>query len=596
MQSPTGIPPPPRPRPASVRLTPRSSDAALRVILDPRRLLRWVLIGRICLASAIFIAAVSNWSSVDSSKTLVASLAFAISAIVTVGSTGYGEIYRRRFGHAFVYMQAIFDLLLVTAVVHLTNGTSSPFAALYILVIATSSLLVPASGGLLIAGLGIAFYFADVVVLLRSPLSEPAVWMQLSVIALVTLGIRYLSARLRESSEGKAILVAALEQTRLQADDILRNIRSGVVTVNTDGRLLYANPTAEQLLGIELITRVGEPVLDAIGMVAPELAGAIRDAAQARVRTTRGEGLVSTATRRFPIGVTTTYTEQEDDGRRTATAIFQDLSDQKRMDVLRFRAERLEGIAELSASLAHEIKNPLASIRSAVEQISRMPAVSDDQRTLGALVLRESDRLSRLLSEFLDFARVRVARTKPVDLATIARGAASLAHAHPDRDESVRVTCVAPEEPVMLDGDEDLLHRAIFNLALNALQAAPSESEVRIEVAQGRMESIPAGLSFDEDAVSLRVTDSGPGIPAEVRDRMFDPFFTTKANGTGLGLPVVHRAIEAHRGVVLVDSGKRGTRFTVVLPRLQRSNSPNVPPAATATPSRGAAPTARSFS
>ena len=148
----------------------------------------------------------------------------------------------------------------------------------------------------------------------------------------------------------------------------------------------------------------------------------------------------------------------------------------------------------------------------------------------------------------------------------------------------------------MLDGDEDLLHRAIFNLALNALQAAPPDSEVRIEVAPGRMDAIPVGLPFDEEAVSLRVTDAGPGIPAEVRDRMFDPFFTTKANGTGLGLPVVHRAIEAHRGVVLVDSGKRGTRFTVVLPRLQRSNSPNVPPAATATPSRGAAPTARSFS
>ena len=575
-----------------MRLTPRSSDAALRVILDPRRLLRWVLIGRICLASAIFIAAVSNWTSVDSSKTLVASLAFAISVIVTLGSAGYGEIYRKRFGHAFVYMQAIFDLLLVTAVVHLTNGTSSPFAALYILVIATSSLLVPASGGLLIAALGIAFYFADVVVLLRSPLSDPGVWMQLSVIALVTLGIRYLSARLRESSEGKAILVAALEQTRLQADDILRNIRSGVVTVNIEGRLLYANPTAEQLLGVDLITRVGEPVLDSIGRVAPELSEAIRNAAEARIRTTRGEGLVSTATRRFPIGVTTTYTEQESEGRRTATAIFQDLSDQKRMDVLRFRAERLEGIAELSASLAHEIKNPLASIRSAVEQISRMPAVSDDQRTLGALVLRESDRLSRLLSEFLDFARVRVARTKPVDLATIARGAASLAHAHPDRDQSVRVTCVAPEEAVMLDGDEDLLHRAIFNLALNALQAAPPDSEVRIEVAPGRMDAIPAGLPFDEDAVSLRVTDSGPGIPADVRDRMFDPFFTTKANGTGLGLAVVHRAIEAHRGVVLVDSNKRGTRFTVVLPRSQQP----VPSPSSATPARAVATTARSFS
>jgi two-component system sensor histidine kinase PilS (NtrC family) len=260
------------------------------------------------------------------------------------------------------------------------------------------------------------------------------------------------------------------------------------------------------------------------------------------------------------------------------------------MDVLRFRAERLEGIAELSASLAHEIKNPLASIRSAVEQISRMPAVSDDQRTLGALVLRESDRLSRLLSEFLDFARVRVARTQPVDLATIARGAASLAHAHPDRDQSVRVTCIAPEEAVMLDGDEDLLHRAIFNLALNALQAAPPDSEVRIEVAPGRMDAIPVGLPFDEEAVSLRVTDAGPGIPAEVRDRMFDPFFTTKANGTGLGLAVVHRAIEAHRGVVLVDSSKLGTRFTVVLPRSQQ------PVRSSATPARAVATIARSFS
>ena len=185
-----------------MRLTPRSTDPALKAILDPRRLLRWVLIGRLCLASAIFIAAVTNWTSVDRSKTLVASLAFAISAIVTVGSAGYAEIYRKRFGQAFLYMQAVFDLLLVTAVVHLTNGTASPFAALYILVIATASLLVPVSGGLVIAALGIAFYFIDVVLILHSPLSDPGVWLQLAVIALVTLGIRYLSARLRESGEG----------------------------------------------------------------------------------------------------------------------------------------------------------------------------------------------------------------------------------------------------------------------------------------------------------------------------------------------------------------------------------------------------------
>jgi signal transduction histidine kinase len=173
-----------------------------------------------------------------------------------------------------------------------------------------------------------------------------------------------------------------------------------------------------------------------------------------------------------------------------------------------------------------------------------------------------------LLSEFLDFARVRVARTDHVDLATIASAAASLASSHPDRDRSVRVVCAPPVgENLAIEGDEDMLHRAIFNLALNAVQASPPDSEVCIEVKRGTFDPMPVGLPFDGEAVSLRVSDAGPGIPVEIRDRMFDPLFTTKAGGSGLGLAVVHRAIEAHRGLVFVDSTQRGTRFTVILPR-----------------------------
>lgn len=559
-----------------MRLAPRGSEPALKQILDPRQLIRWVFIGRLCLASAIFIAAVSNWSESDSSRTLVASLAFAVSIVVTVISALYSEVYRKRLGAVFLYLQAFFDLLLVTAVVHVTNGSSSPFSALYILVIATSSLLVPTGGGLFVAALGIIMYFADSLTTPGPGPMDAAVWLQVGVIAIVALVIRYLSAELRESGEGAGQLVAALQQSRLQADDILRNIRSGVITVDIEGRLLYANPTAEHLLGIQIVDRIGEPVIELIASVAPELAEAIRRAAQLKVRTTRGEGLVSNAATRFPVGVTTTYTEHEESGaRRTATAIFQDISDQKRMDGLRLRAERLEGIAELSASLAHEIRNPLASIRSAVEQISRMPATSNDQKTLTALVMRESDRLSRLLGEFLDFARVRVTRTEPVDLTVVARDVSALAGAHPDRPEGVRVICAVPDgDPVMIEGDEDLLRRAIFNLALNAIQASPNEGEVRVELTLGTAEPLPVGLRLDGEAVSIRVSDAGPGIPPEIRDRMFDPFFTTKANGSGLGLAVVFRAIEAHRGHIFVDSSRGGTRFTVVLPRGREANAP----------------------
>jgi two-component system sensor histidine kinase PilS (NtrC family) len=228
--------------------------------------------------------------------------------------------------------------------------------------------------------------------------------------------------------------------------------------------------------------------------------------------------------------------------------------------------------------------------------------VSDDERTLTGLVLHESDRLSRLLTEFLDFARVRVVRLRPVDLGEVARNAARrnaarLVTAHPDRKESVRITCEIPQRvSLMVDGDEDVIHRAVFNLLLNAVQASPEKAEVRVEVTPGSFDPLPVGVSYDSGTVALRVTDEGSGIDLEIRDRMFDPFFTTKPGGSGLGLAVVQRAVEAHRGLVFVDSATRaarnsgappvnvGTRFTIVLPRTQPTASGTPPTPSVAVP------------
>jgi two-component system sensor histidine kinase PilS (NtrC family) len=121
----------------------------------------------------------------------------------------------------------------------------------------------------------------------------------------------------------------------------------------------------------------------------------------------------------------------------------------------------------------------------------------------------------------------------------------------------------------MIEGDQDLLHRIVFNLALNAVQAAPQRGRVRVEVLPIARAQMPHGVVFDQGAVAIRIADDGPGIPSDIRDRLFDPFFTTKPGGTGLGLAVVHRASEAHRGVVLIDSSSRGTKFTVLLPTTQ---------------------------
>ncbi len=601
-------------------------------------MIRWVYLGRFSVATAIFLAAQLVWTSAPAADTRIVALIFAVTTVFTVCSAAYTEVYRAPLTRTFLYIQTVFDLLLVTAVVHVTGGGASQFALFYILVIASAALLLPVGGGLLVALLGIVCYFAELL-WLSDAAPDLAMWLQLLVFALVALACGYISARLQEAGEGTA---AELIFVRLQAEDILRNIRSGIVTIDAQGVLLYANPAASALLGLPLADLVGSPVLPRVAGVSAAIARALERAVTDRVRTTRAEDVIHFGGHTFPIGVTTTFSEGDGPGAgdgRTATAIFQDISGQKRLESLHLRAGRLEAIAELSASLAHEIKNPLASIRSAVEQLTDMlpappppgatdfaagaaaaavagrrrsgaratrvargerlpasdpapvghpashngnghggvraaaaaPVVDEDARTLGALIVRETDRLSRLLSEFLDFARVRVARMAPIDIGAVARGAASLASAHPDTREGVRVHCVVPEDPAIIHGDDDLLHRAVFNLVLNAIQASPAGGQVRIEVAPLRPTQLPSGvtdLAFDAGAVAVRVIDEGPGIAPDVRDRLFEPFITTKPGGSGLGLSIVHRAIEAHRGIVLVDSGgaAHGTRVTVLLP------------------------------
>jgi len=548
----------------------KSDDPTRQTILDPHRILRWVHLARLAISGAIFVAAVLAWRNADASVTLVASLLITGALVFTSGSALYSGIQRKPLGAGFFYSQSLFDLVVVTTIVHVTGSATSQFAALYILVIAAASLLLPAAGGLLIAALGCVLYFADVIITPATPL-DLGVWLQLGVFAAVALGSGYIAARLRQAGAGTQQLAAELVKVRLQAADILKNIRSGIVTVDASGELVYANPAASQLLGIPLDDHVGSRVLETISGAAPELARALGRAARDGTRTSRAEGTITAHDRRFPIGLNTTRSEG-DAASATATAIFQDISDQKRLDTLNARAERLEAVAELSASLAHEIKNPLAAIRSAVETLGRSPRTNADERTLADLIVRESDRLSRLLSEFLDFARVRVTKVEPLDLAAIARGAASLAAAHPDRPNDVEVVCVGANDKIVVEGDEDLLHRAVFNLTLNAVQASPDGGRVRVELAPLSMDQVPAGVSFDLGGIALRVSDDGPGIPVEIRDRLFDPFFTTKPGGSGLGLSIVHRAIEAHAGFVFVDSDDRGTRVTVLLPSHQSDN------------------------
>src|SRR5690606_27647725 len=279
-------------------------------------------------------------------------------------------------------------------------------AALYVALVTIYALLLPVGRGLIAVAFAVVCY---VVIVLQSSLTPPGVefWTQLGVIAFVGGMIAVLGNRLATAAREQRALADALAQARLEADEILATIQSGVITVDGEGRLAYINPRARRVVGGDGFV-TGEPVMETLRARSRDLHEALQRGISHGTRMQRGEAQVRRADGSlFPVGVSTTTFYRPGGGPPSVTAIFTDISDLKRLQEFRLRAERLEAVASLSASLAHEIRNPLAAIRSAVEQLAVGVAEDDDDKVLADLVMRESERLNRLLSEFLDFSRVR---------------------------------------------------------------------------------------------------------------------------------------------------------------------------------------------
>lgn len=528
---------------------------------EPRRILTWLYLGRAALAAGIFVAAAWTWRDVAPQTTLAATLILVATLAFTGASAWWTHIQGRPLGRNLLYVQVVFDALLVTAVVHLTGGKQSSFAPIYVLVIVEAAVTLPILGGLLIGVLASILYFADIA---WTSHVDAAVFLQVALFTTVALVTGYLGDRLRQTGAVLGQVETELQQLRLDTDDVLAGIATGILTVDGTGHLAYANPAAEELLAAPLSPWIGRPVVDELDRLAPGLGRVIRDTLERREPVRRYEtdeqrdGTV--------LGVSTTLLERSDPP--SVTAIFQDITERKRLEALRRRAERLEAVADLSASLAHEIRNPLASIRSATEQLTGDGVDPEDRAVLRDLVVRESDRLSRLLTEFLDFARVKVRSTGEVHVGSLVKRAVDLVRAHPSADgRELRLEVDATAAGALVNGDEDLLHRAVLNLALNAVQWAGPGGAAQVALDVAESDILSTALEYTR-AVRIRVSDTGPGVPEEDAEHVFDPFFTLRPGGTGLGLALVQRAAEAHGGAVYVDEPQPGwsTTFTLYLP------------------------------
>jgi two-component system sensor histidine kinase PilS (NtrC family) len=391
---------------------------------------------------------------------------------------------------------------------------------------------------------------------------------QLCIFVAVAAVTAYVASRVSVMGAEREALAEEMRQVRLEATDVLRNLRTGVLTVDGDGRLLFCNPAAEEILGLRAPEWIGRDVGPELARRSPEFWAAVTSTARRGVRLMRVEAGVHRADRTFPIGVTTTTLDGQAGAPPRVTAIFTDISDSKRLEELHLRAERLEAVAELSSSLAHEIKNPLASIRSSVEQLSRSKRSNPEEQFLAGLIVRESDRLARILSEFLDFSRVRVTECRSIDLQMVARAALRLVREHPDCPADAQLELLGA--PTRMDGDEDLLHRVVSNLVLNAVQAGAGGVHVWVRTDRPAPGEVPGGVNI-ETPVVLEVRDNGPGVPEDLRARLFEPFVSGRVGGSGLGLAIVQRAVDAHRGMMLMDSSAgAGTTFRIYFPAARR--------------------------
>ena len=529
---------------------------------DQRRLLSWLFAFRIALATLVLVRAAFIWST-EPDVSFFAATGVLLFFVIT--AYGAYQILIRRVEPAlgFFVSQALADLAVVTTLVSVGGEAGGTLAAMYIVVITVYALLLPTWAGLSVAiGAAVGYVMAT---LWSANGDLPAgLWGQLTVFAFVFLLVAVLGHRLQHTAAQQTRLETELRRVRFEASEVLSSIKTGVITVDGHGRLAFANPAGVRLLGIDP-SLLGLPVLELLERKAPELHAAIVAGLERGIRVGRGEGMVSLDNgQSFPIGLSTTTFEQTMGGLPAVTALFTDLSELKQLQELHLRAERLEAVAALSASLAHEIRNPLASIRSSVEQLALSAQADEDERTLGRLIVKESDRLNRLLGEFLDFTRVRAVNFSTVNLHGVALETARLIRNRPEFTDELALQVEG--DATLIEADEDLVHRIVSNLVLNAVQACKGKGRVVVTVGKSQTDGLPPG-GVMEDPVRLVVADDGPGIDADLLERLFQPFVSHRPGGSGLGLAIVQRAVEAHRGLVLVDSEPgRGATFTVYLP------------------------------
>jgi two-component system sensor histidine kinase PilS (NtrC family) len=515
---------------------------------------------------------------------LYGTVAFAFGATVL-----YGVLLPRiRRPQRFAAINIATDIALVSALVHFSGGPESVFAFLYLLVATYGALLFDRRGALITAGLGVVSYGA---VLLAARALRPdslgeghptmvllTVWaVHGGAIVLVAALSSFLAAELRRTGEALRRSTSELRDLAQLHQRTVESLMSGLLTTDPEGRITSFNPEAERITGFAAASALGRDVEEVLpGLREAVIERASTQGPHARTRMSfrggPGGGIHLGAAAYFlrdPAGAPSGY-----------VVIFQDVTAVVAMEEDLRRSERLAAVGELSAAIAHEIRNPLAAISGSIQVLERTAPRGEgsgvSHRLMG-IVVRETDRLNRLITDFLVYARPGPLRLEAVSLRSCVAELTEMLEASPAPGVELEVDV---PEGLGVRADPSQLRQVLWNLALNACQAMPRGGRLSICAAARRDTPSQEPLAGDRNGqeepkdawVEISVRDQGGGIPREAMDQLFQPFFTTKPQGTGLGLATVHRIVQEHGGSIRVESeAGKGTTFHVRLPAAEVS-------------------------
>ncbi len=466
-------------------------------------------------------------------------------------------------------IQSLIDILLVTWLVWATGDLNSPYTPLYIVIITITGIFL-GSRGALITSVGCAFCytFAMLAVVLALPSFELRASNVHSIGKVVeTIGfndaafllVGLLAARLavRQSRSDVELLEATHALTNLRAlhERIVESIRSGLVTTDLQGCIYTFNAAAEEITGHTAASMRGQHVSILFGPITDKIEEAIsHSAASGAHGRYEAESLTAEGMRvRLGYGISPLFAES---GETTGLVItFQDLTQVRALEDASRRQDRLAAVGRVAAGIAHEIRNPLASMRGSI-QVLQSELRDPSQTELMEIVLRESDRLNRIITDFLTYARPLPPALAEVDVREPLRETFTLLRHSPELRDTHSLDEKLPDEPVTALVDAAGLRQVFWNLSRNALQAMPQGGRLLAEVSRAA-----------HRRVRITFSDTGDGMTPEQVERLFEPFSNSTSGGTGLGLSIVYQIIRDHGGTINVRSREgHGTTITIELP------------------------------